>query len=191
MDSKMLYATSETIEVRAKNWNEKEKEEEGINSSFVELDDDDSASEKPQIDEAIMLALVSAVKKYNPFNADADADLGPGQTPDGIATTRFNKRPREGTIVAEELENDVAEINAKIRGQNKAFVLRIVRNAMKHIIPFLAENGVQMRIKNDSGEGGVEINADEEAFATSIARMVMEGLTPLLAERRRRRRRVI
>ncbi|MCI54720.1 hypothetical protein A2U01_0075970, partial [Trifolium medium] len=77
-------------------------------------------------------ALVLGVKKYN--QSKVDADLGPilkARTPDDLAT-RFNKRPREGTtgktsddlatryskklregtIVAEELENDLAELNA-------------------------------------------------------------------------------
>ncbi|MCH99046.1 hypothetical protein A2U01_0020057 [Trifolium medium] len=120
--------------------------------------DKDNASEKPQIDEALMSALVSAVKIYNPFKVDADADLGPVRTPDYGFATRFNKRPREGTIVVEELEHDVAEINAKIRADKKALLRRIIRNAMKqHIIPFLAENRVQVRIKNDSGEDAFEI----------------------------------
>ncbi|KAK2417664.1 hypothetical protein P8452_62100 [Trifolium repens] len=184
--SGILSATSEAIEVGAKHSNQ--KEEEGINSSFMKVEaDEDSASEESGKSQALVLA----VKNYNPFKIDADlAPVLKARTPDGFAT-RVNKRRSEGTIVAEELENDVDEINAKIRANNKAFLRRVIRNAMQHVAPFLVENlGVQVQIKNYSEDVG-EINADEEAFATSIAKKVMEDLAPYLAERRRRRRRVI
>ncbi|MCI41980.1 hypothetical protein A2U01_0063214, partial [Trifolium medium] len=88
---------------------------------------------------------------------------------------------REGTIVAEELENDLAELNANIKAKDKAFNVRISKNVVKHLKPFFAEiQGVQKNVSG--GEDAPEINAYEEAYVVSLARNFVKHVTPYVAE---------
>ncbi|MCH83832.1 hypothetical protein A2U01_0004658, partial [Trifolium medium] len=178
---------------------EEDDDEEASASDEDNASDVDSASEE---DIALVLgglktrieeddALMLGVKKYN--HVKVDAELDPIlRTPDDLVT-RFNKKPREGTIgetsdglatkhnkrlreetiVAEELKNYVAEIKAK----DKPFGDRIGRNKRLREETIDAEE-----FKNYVAEINAKIKARDISLSLRIVGNIIKHLRPFLAE---------